>query len=222
MDRITHQPPRQQGYGSTSSLRNDSLKHTRKQERRWEESNQETKLPGCGGLSGQAGRTVRKDRADCPARYHGLPAPCRGPSGLSRGLSEKGNRTSRDAPRITERPWGARGLSARHPRTVRPEHADHPKPCPTKTWNHDGSKTKMSKNTKNTRRTRTARTVRQVDADQHPRGTDRVENCSTPKVNTPNPSPDLPNSRSCWDKSLGTWKESTKDAIPQKFRLRAS
>jgi hypothetical protein len=75
MDRITHQSPRQRGYGSTSIVRNDSLKHTRKHERRREESNQGTKLPGSGGLSGQAGRTVRKGRADCPAGYHGLSAP---------------------------------------------------------------------------------------------------------------------------------------------------
>jgi hypothetical protein len=65
-------------------------------------------------------RTVRQGIADCPH-------PCRGPSGLSHGLSEKGNRTSRDALRITDRPRGARGLSARHPRTVRPAHADRPK-----------------------------------------------------------------------------------------------
>jgi hypothetical protein len=196
MDRITHQSPRQRGYGSISSLRNDSLKHTRKHERWREESNQETKQPGSadcparrGGLSAKATQTVQQGIAD-------YPHPCHGPSGLSRGLSEKGNRTSRDAPRITDRPRGARGLSARHPRTVRPEHTDRLKPCPTKTWNHDGSKTKTSKNTKNTRRTSTARTVRQVHADR-PRGTDRVENCSTSKVNTSNPSPDLPNSRSC-------------------------
>jgi hypothetical protein len=136
-----------------------------------------------GGLSAKAARTVRQGIADCPH-------PCRGPSVLSRGLSEKGNRTSRDAPRITDRPREARGLSSRHPRTVRPVHADRPKPCPTKTRNHDRSKTKTSKNTKNTRRTR------QVHADR-PRGTDRAENCSTPKVNSSNPSPDLPNGRSC-------------------------
>jgi hypothetical protein len=59
----------------TSSLSNDSLKHMRKHERRREESNQGTKLPGSGGLSGQVGRTVRKGRADCPAGYRGLSAP---------------------------------------------------------------------------------------------------------------------------------------------------
>jgi hypothetical protein len=74
MDRITHQSPRQRGYGPTSSLRNDSLKHTRKHERRREESNQGTKLPGSGGLSGQVGRTVRKAHADSLARCRGQSA----------------------------------------------------------------------------------------------------------------------------------------------------
>jgi hypothetical protein len=151
MDRITHQLPRQQGYGSTSSLRNDSLKHTRKHERRREESNQCTKQPGSGGPSGHEGglsarakRTVRLRTADCPHRYGG-------PSGLGRGLSVKANRTSRSELQKTDRPQGARGLSARHPRTVRPAHADRPKPRPTKTRNQHGSKTKASKNMKNTR-----------------------------------------------------------------------
>jgi hypothetical protein len=145
MDRIIHQSPRQQGYGSTSSLRNDSLKHTQKQSCQ--------ALADCpqrrGGLSAKAARTVRQGITNSPH-------PCRGPSSLSRGLFEKGNRTSRDALRITDRPRGARGLSAKHPRTVRPEHADHPKPCPMKTQSHDGSKTKASKNTKNSRRTHTS------------------------------------------------------------------
>jgi hypothetical protein len=133
MDRITHQLPRQQGYGSTSSLRNDSLKHTWKHERRREESNQDTKLPGSGGPSGQAGRTVRKGRADCPAGYRGLSSPLpRTVWPELRTVREKGNRTSRDAPWITDHPRGARGLSARHPRTVRPEHVDRPKPAQPK------------------------------------------------------------------------------------------
>jgi hypothetical protein len=100
-----------------------------------------------------AARTVRQGTADCPH-------PCRGLSSLSRGPSLKSNRTSSCTPRTTDRPRGARGLSARHPRTVRPTHADRPKLRPTKTQNHDGSKRKASKNSKNTRRTRAARTVR--------------------------------------------------------------
>jgi hypothetical protein len=39
-----------------------------------EESNQGTKLPGSGGLSGQEGRTVRTGHADSPARCHGQSA----------------------------------------------------------------------------------------------------------------------------------------------------
>jgi hypothetical protein len=127
-------------------------------------------------------RTVRPGRADCPrwaARTvrHGTadcPHPCRGLSGLSRGPSVKANRTSSREPRKTDRPRGARGLSARHPRTVRPVHADRPKLCPTRTQSHDGSKRKASKNTKNTRRTTPARTVRRHPADCPPY-TDRTE-----------------------------------------------
>jgi hypothetical protein len=120
MDRITHQSPRQRGYGSTSSPRNDSLKHTRKHKKGREESNQEAKRTGTadcparwGRPSALASRTVRQRTADCPHRYGG-------PSGLGRGLSVKTNRTTRSEPRKMDRPRGARGLSARHPRTVRP------------------------------------------------------------------------------------------------------
>jgi hypothetical protein len=113
MDRITRQSSRQRGYGTTSSLRNDSLKHTRKHEKGREESNQEAKLPASGGPSGQAGglsamaaRTVRQGTADCPH-------PCRGLSGLSRGPSVKANRTTRTDPRKTGRPRRPGGPSAR-------------------------------------------------------------------------------------------------------------
>jgi hypothetical protein len=57
--------------------------------------------------------TVRQCTADCPHGYGG-------PSGLDRGLSVKANRTSSSEPRKMDCPRGARGLSARHPRTVRP------------------------------------------------------------------------------------------------------
>jgi hypothetical protein len=142
-----------------------------------------------GGLSALATRTVRQSTADCPHRYGG-------PSRLGRGLSVKANRTSSSEPRKTDRPRRARGLSARHPRIVRPAHADRQKPRPTKTQKHNGSKTKASKNMKNTRRTARSRTVRQPLADR-PRLADKTKNSSTPKVNTSNPSPDLPNCRSC-------------------------
>jgi hypothetical protein len=112
MDRITHQPPRQQGYGSTSSLRNDSLKHTRKHERRGKESNQRTTLSASGGLSGQAGRTVRKVHADSPARC--------------RGQSARDTRTVR--PGATDRPLKTTEPPepTREKRTIRKNRADRP------------------------------------------------------------------------------------------------
>jgi hypothetical protein len=170
---------------------------------RREESNQRTKQPGSGDcparrgrLSARATRTVRQGTADCPHRYGG-------PSGLGRRLSVKANRTSSREPRKTDRPRGARGPSARHPWTIRTSAADRPKLRPTKTQNQNGSKLSPIKNTKNTRRTLLSRTVRHHLTDC-PRLTDRSKNCSTPKVNSPNSSPDLPNGRSCRDKSLGT------------------
>jgi hypothetical protein len=142
-----------------------------------------------GGPSARATRTVRQCTADCLHRYGG-------PSGLGRGLSVKANRTSSSEPRKTDRPRGAHGLSARHPRTVRTAAADRPKPLPTKARNQNGSKAKPSKNMNNTRTTLSARTVRHHLADCPPY-TDRPRNSPTPKVNTSNPSPDLPNGRSC-------------------------
>jgi hypothetical protein len=150
MDQITHQAPRQRGYGSTSSLRNDSLKHTRKHEKGREESNQEVKHTGSGGPSGQEGRTVRTSHADRPACY--------------RGLSAHTPRTFRpyaaDRPiKHTEPPETTpnNGPSAGSTRTVCQAPADHPpaaadcpKPFPTKTQSHDESKKRPSKNTKNT------------------------------------------------------------------------
>jgi hypothetical protein len=116
MERITHQSPRKQGYGSTSSLRNDSLKHTRKHERKEggiEPRNKAARFwwtvqPGGAdcpqsprGQSGQVPRTVRKDHADHPARSH--------------GLSVKANRTTRTDPRKMDRPRRPGGPSARVP-----------------------------------------------------------------------------------------------------------
>jgi hypothetical protein len=191
MDRITHQSPRQRGYGSTSSLRNDSLNHTRKHEKGREESNQEAKLTGSSGSFGQEGRIVRTGLADRPAF-------CRRPS----------------APTLrTVRPYPAdrllnhtkptevtreNGPTAGSTRTVGqaladrpPAAADRSKLRPTKTQNRDGSKRKVSKNTKNTGRTRNPRTVRDLPADR-PRRADRAENCSSSKVNSPKSSSDFP------------------------------
>jgi hypothetical protein len=66
-----------------------------------------------GGPSALASRTVRPATADRPLQH-------RGPSGLLRGPFIKSHRTNRSTPRTTDHPRGARGLSARHPRIVRP------------------------------------------------------------------------------------------------------
>jgi hypothetical protein len=120
MDRITHQSPRQRGYGSTSSLRNDSLKHMRKHEKGREESNQEAKHAGSGGPSVQEGWTVRTGHVDRPAYCRGLSAPT--PRTVRPCATDRPKKLTEHQrrPRITDRPRGARGLSARHPRTVRP------------------------------------------------------------------------------------------------------
>jgi hypothetical protein len=113
MDQVTTQSPRPRGYGSTSSLRNDPLKHARKHERRrrgieprgkahrlWR-----TVRPGGAdrshwprGPSGLKPRTVRANPADCPV--------------LRRGPSVKAHRTTRSDPRKTDRPPRPGGPSA--------------------------------------------------------------------------------------------------------------
>jgi hypothetical protein len=113
MDRITRQSTRQRGYGSTSSLRNDSLKHTRKHEKGREELNQEAKHSGSGGPSGQEGRTVRTSLADRPS--------------CCRGLSAHTSRTVR--PCTADRPLKRTEPPepTREKRTVRKGQADHPR-----------------------------------------------------------------------------------------------
>jgi hypothetical protein len=172
------------------------LKHTRKHEKGREESNQEAKHTGSGGPSGQEGWTVRTGHADRPACCHGLSAHT---PRTVRPVAADRPKKQTEPPEMTPN----NGPSAGSTRTVRqapadrpPAAADCPKPCPTKTQSHDGSKAKPSKNTKNTGRTRTSRTVRHLLADC-PRLEDRAETSSTSKVNLSNPSPDLPNGRSC-------------------------
>jgi hypothetical protein len=91
MDQITHQSPRPRGYGSTSSLRNDPLKHTRMHGRR--RGGIEPR-----GKAHRLWRTVRANPADCPA--------------LRRGPSVKAHRTTRSDPRKTDRPPRPGGPSA--------------------------------------------------------------------------------------------------------------
>jgi hypothetical protein len=122
MDQITHQSPRQQGYGSTSSLRNDFLKHTRKHERKEggiEPRNKAARLwrtvqlggADCSqsphGQSGQVPRIVRKDHADRSTRSY--------------GLSVKANKTTRTDPRKTDRTRRPGGPSARVPDRLLPK-----------------------------------------------------------------------------------------------------
>jgi hypothetical protein len=172
------------------------LKHTRKHERRRKESNQRTKHSSSGGPSGQEGRTVRTGHTDCPACCRELSAPT--PRTVLPCAADRPKKQT-EPPETTP----DNGPSAGSTRTVRqapadrpPAAADCPKPVQTKARNQNGSKVKPSKNTKNMRRTLCSRTVRQALTNRLP-GTDITENCSTPKVNTPNPSPDLPNGRSC-------------------------
>jgi hypothetical protein len=184
MDRITHQSTRQRGYGSTSSLRNDSLKHMRKHEKGREESNQEAKHTGSGGPSGQEGWTVRTGHADRPACCRGLSAPT--PRTVRPCAADRPKK-------LTEPPEKTpnNGPSARSTRTVRqaptdrpPAAADCPKPRLTKTQSHDGSKAKPSKNTKNTGRTCSSLTVRRPHADCPPL-TDSTEKQPDPEGQLP-------------------------------------
>jgi hypothetical protein len=126
MDRITHQPPRQQGYRLTSSLRNDSLKHTRKHGRKGgiEPKSKAARLwqtvwPGGAdcphgprGLSAKVPRTVRTGTADRPAWATDCPLEPTEPP-----VANPEKRTFRGE--HADSPPGTRGLSARHTRTIR-------------------------------------------------------------------------------------------------------
>jgi hypothetical protein len=112
MNRITHQSPRQQGYGSTSSLRNDSLKHTRKHERKEGGIKPKSK-------AARLWRTVRPGGANCP----------HGPRRLSAEVPQTVHTGTADCPawaadcpkKPTEPP-----VANPEKRTVRGEHADRP------------------------------------------------------------------------------------------------
>jgi hypothetical protein len=223
MDRITHQSPRPRGYGSTSSLRNDSLKHTRKHKR--------TK----GGIEPRSKtrslwRTVRPDRADRPrwaARTvqpgtADCPHPSRGLSGLSRGPSVKANRTTSGTPRTTDRPRGARRLSARHPRTVRPTPRTVRNSVQPKTKNATDRNERRAR----TRRTRdepqlhgpsasTLRTIRQHLAD-YPPGADRAEN-ARPRKSTPQIIIGFPKRLKLWRQGFGDLKSVTQGCYSPKI-----
>jgi hypothetical protein len=165
------------------SLRNDSLKHTRKHERRREESNQRSK-------AASLWRTVRPGRADC----------LRWPSGLSCRVTRTVRTLAADCPawaadrplKRTEPPESTREKRSvredradrlRGPRTVRYWSSDRPQTGCNENLKQNRIKTKRSKNMKNTRRTGMERTVRPVLANR-PWGADRVEN-ARPRRSTP-------------------------------------
>jgi hypothetical protein len=112
MDRITHQSPRQQGYGSTSSLMNDSLKHTRKHERKEGGIEQRNK-------SARLWRTVRPGGADCPHEPRGLSAKV--PRTVRTGTADRSAWAADCSLKPTEPPE-----ANPEKRTVREEHEDCP------------------------------------------------------------------------------------------------
>jgi hypothetical protein len=112
MDQITHQPPRQRGYGSTSSLRNDSSKHTRKHERK--EGGIEPK-----SKAARLWRTVRPGGVDCPHEPRGLTAKV--PWTVRTGMADRLAWVVDCLLKPTEPP-----VANPEKRTVRGEHADHP------------------------------------------------------------------------------------------------
>jgi hypothetical protein len=192
MDRITHQSPRQPGYGSTSSLRNDSLKHTRKHEKERKESKQEAQLTTSGGLSGQAVRTVRD-------------GPC-GSSGLLprtvRANTVNCPAYSADRPLNHTEPTEA----THEPRTVRGERAD----CTPGTRGPSALCCGPSETPSNRKpKSRRIETKGEQEHEEHgtnPSGADRPpgprgpsarcgqsRKCPTPKVNSPKSSSDFPN-----------------------------
>jgi hypothetical protein len=124
MNRITRKSPRQGGYGSTSSLRNDSLKHTWKHERKEGGIEPGTKLPRAGRLSGKEGRTVRIGHADSPTS-------CRGQSARAMWTIRLG---ATDSPlKSTEPPE-----TTQEKRTVREDQADRPRGIRTvRYWSSD-------------------------------------------------------------------------------------
>jgi hypothetical protein len=138
-----------------------------------------------GGLSARATWTVCQCTADCPHRYGG-------PSGLGRRLSVKTNRTTRRELRKTDCPQGARGLSARHPRTVRSllrtvRNFVQPKLKITTDRNERRARTQRTPDEHVRRRpsTWTPRTVREARIEQ--------KNSPTLRVNSPKSSSDFPN-----------------------------
>jgi hypothetical protein len=193
MDRITHQSPRPRGYGSTSSLMNDSLKHTRKHERRrrgieprgkahrlWRtvRSGGADRPHWPRGPSGLMPRTVLANPADCPA--------------LRRGPFVKAHRTTRsDREKRTVRQ--GRADRPRGSRTVRYSSADYPQTCCNKNQKPNRIESKGAQE-------HDEHTTNPSRADRPPAPRGLSARCGqsrkrpTPKVNSPKSLSDFPNS----------------------------
>jgi hypothetical protein len=203
MDRITHQSPRQRGYGSTSSLRNDSLKHTGKHEGRKggiEPRNKALRL----------WRTVRPRGADRPhgprGRFGLLPRTVRTHTRTIRPCATDRPKRQTEPPETTPN----NGPSVGSTRTVRQAPADRPP------GTRGPSETSPNENSK----PRRIETKGEQEHEEHPMNRDGADcppgprgpsaRCrksrkrTTPKVNSPKSSSDFPTSRSYKDKGLGT------------------
>jgi hypothetical protein len=207
MDRITHQSPRQRGYGSTSSLRNDSLKHMRKHERRKggiEPRNKALRLwrtVWLGGAdrphwprgpSGLLPRTVRTHTTDRPATVR----PC----------------TADRPKKQTEPPETTpdNRLSTGSTRTVCQAPANRPPGTrrPSETSPNENSKPQRIKTKGEQEREEHPTNRDGADCPPGPRGPSarcrQSRKRTTPKVNSPKSSSDFPNGTSYRDKGLGT------------------
>jgi hypothetical protein len=196
MDRITHQSPRQRGYGSTSSLWNDSTRGSTREEGRNRTKKQSSQALADrparrGGPSALASRTVRPATADRLRQPYG-------PSGPLRGPSIKSHRTNCSDPRTTDRPRGAHGLSARHPRTVRP--------LLRTVRNSVQPKTKISTD-RNERRARTRRTRDEPKRRGPSAGSSRTVRQVRTEHKTPDPESQLPQIIIGFPKRLKLWRQ---------------
>jgi hypothetical protein len=134
MNRITHQSPRQRGYGSTSSPRNDSLKHTRKHKKGRNRTKKRStqaladRPARRGGSSALATRTDRPAATDRPHQHCGLSGPT--------------PRTVRKRHQNHQRHTANNGPSAGSTRTVRQAPADRPPSTrgPSETSSNQNSK----------------------------------------------------------------------------------
>jgi hypothetical protein len=177
MDRITHQSPRQRGYGSYSSIRNNSLKHTRKHERK--EGGIEPR-----NKAARHWRTVRPGGADCPHCPRGQSGQV--PQTVCKCHQNHQRRTGK-----TDCPRGPGGPSAPDP--------DRPLlklgPSANRLQQKPNTKADQNKNTKNTTMNWAELVPRGRSAERGglSASSNRAEKARAREVNSTNSSPDLPN-----------------------------